>query len=250
MPDQFLLGLIQKYSRGTQHTYLVNSAKDELDKLIKNWAGNCLISTTVSGSFAKGTAISLGSDFDLFVSLDTSSTLKEVYYSLFSALSSAGYVVKKQNVSLGAVVNNLNVDVIPAKKQPGHTNDHSLYLSKSDSWTQTNVEQHISLVRNSGRLDEIRITKIWSKLHKLEFPSFYLELAVIEALKGRPSNQLDLNFQKVLSYLSTAFKDQRFVDPANSNNIISDLLTNSEKDAIAAKAKEGYDAANWSGVIW
>jgi hypothetical protein len=144
----------------------------------------------------------------------------------------------------------LNADVIPAKKQSGYTNDHSIYLSKKDSWTQTNVEQHVKLVKESGRLDEIRITKIWSRLHKLEFPSFYLELAVIEALKWQPKDNLASNFLKVLRYLSTTFQNQRFVDPANSNNIISDLLTESEKKVIAARAKEGYDTKYWSHVVW
>lgn len=250
MSDEYFLKVIQKYSHGSQHKDAVERAKAELDSVIKDWAGSCLISTSISGSFAKGTATTLGSDFDLFVSLDTSDTLKDVYNKLYAKLNSLGYSVKKQNVSLGLVVNGLNVDVIPAKKHAGHTNDHSIYLSKSDSWTLTNVETHINLVKGSGRLNEIRITKIWTKLHKLEFPSLYLELIVIEALKGMPTDHLDLNFQKVLGYLSTTFPNQKVTDPANTNNIISDLLTSSEKMVISQKAKEGYDATNWSSVIW
>jgi len=250
--DQYILRIIQKYSHDSSHIYAVQRAKDELDPIVKDWAGRYLISTSISGSFAKGTSITLGSDFDLFISLspDTPGTLRDIYKTLYNKLNAKGYSVKRQNVSLGVTVSGLNVDVIPAKKQPGYTYDHSIYLSKKDSWTQTNVEQHINLVKDSGRLNEVRITKIWSKLHRLDFPSFYLELAVIEALKRSPTDQLASNFLKVLEYLSTTFQNQRFVDPANSNNIISDLLTESEKKMIAGKAREGYVAKSWSEVVW
>ena len=250
LSDEYILKVIQKYSHDGQHKDAVEKAKAELDRIIKDWAGQCLLSTSISGSFAKGTAITLGSDFDLFVSLDTSSTLKEIYDGLYTRLSQEGYSVRKQNVSIGAVVGGLSADVIPAKKHPGHTNDHSLYLSKTDTWTQTNIEAHTNLVKDSGRLNEIRITKIWSKLHRLDFPSFYLELVVIEALKGRPIDQPDLNFQKVLEYLSTSFQSQKLFDPANTNNTISDLLTASEKELIVGKAREGHDAKGWTTVVW
>jgi hypothetical protein len=59
---------------------------------------------------------------------------------------------------------------------------NSLYRSKPNTWTQTNISTYISHVVNSGRTDEIRILKIWRQLHGLTFPSFFLELAVINAL--------------------------------------------------------------------
>jgi hypothetical protein len=73
---------------------------------------------------------------------------------------------------------------------------------------------------------------------------------VIEALKGSPTGQLDLNFQKVLKYLSDNISSMRLVDPANTNNIISETLTQQEKNSIAQKAKEGCFADKWNGVIW
>ena len=253
MTDEYIMKIIDKYTHGSQHEEAVRKAKSALDVIVKEWAGDAFLSTSISGSLAKGTATTLGSDFDLFVSLspDTTNSLRELYNMLFSRLSSKGYTVKKQNVSIGVVVNSLSADVIPAKKHHGHTNDHSIYVSKSDSWTQTNVEEHINIVRNSGRINEIKITKIWSKLHRLDFPSFYLELAVIDALKGKPRQQLDLNFQHILEFLSTEIPERRFVDPANTNNVISDyMLTNAEKLVIASKAEEGYIADKWSTVIW
>lgn len=250
--DEYLLGVIRKYSHDSSHIYAVQKAKDELDKVIKEWAGSWLISTEISGSFAKGTSITLGSDFDLFISLspETPDNLRDIYNKLYTTLGAKRYPVKRQNASLGAIVGGLNVDVIPAKKQTGYTYDHSIYLSKKDTWMQTNIRQHINLIKNSGRLNEIRLTKIWSRLHQLDFPSFYLELVVIMALKGKSTDELESNFVRVLGYLSTDFENQGVTDPANSNNIISDMLTDYEKKVVAAKAKEGYYAKTWNSVVW
>jgi hypothetical protein len=201
---------------------------------------------------AKGTATRLGSDFDLFISLTSNLTtsLKDIYDGLGKALAEKGLAPRRQNVSWGIVLDNLNIDVTPGKQQSGYVNYHSIYLSKKGTWTQTNVKMHIDTVKNSGRLNEIRILKIWSKLHGLDFPSFYLELAVIEALRGRSTEELDTNFQRVLSYLVSDFPAKTFQDPANSANLISDSLNDAERAVISHKAKEGYDAPNWSGVIW
>jgi len=95
------------------------------------------------------------SDFDLFVSIyKTSDTLKELYTKLHRKLTRLGHKVKKQNVSLGVVFNGLNVDIIPAKKQKGHTYDHSIYISKFDTWTQTNIHKHIQVIKNSGSMHD------------------------------------------------------------------------------------------------
>jgi hypothetical protein len=135
-----------------------------------------------SGSFAKGTANHSGTDIDLFISLksDTTSTLKEIYSSLFNKVNAKGYAPKQQNVSINIRVGNYDVDLVPAKHQGGNSEDHSLYRRRADTWTQTNVVKHIAAVRNTGRISESRILKLWRTQKQLDFPSFYLELAVIE----------------------------------------------------------------------
>ena len=72
-----------------------------------------------------------------------------------------------------------NVDFVPGKRQDNYGSDHSLYRRKADTWTKTNVDKHVNVVAGSGRLNEIRASKIWRERHQLEFPSLYLELMVI-----------------------------------------------------------------------
>jgi hypothetical protein len=191
-------------------------------------------------------------DVDLFISLDpqTTGTLKSIYDSLYSNLAQNGYGPRRQNVSIGLTYSSLLVDLIPARKQPGHTNDHSLYRNRAQTWTQTNVQTHIDLIKQSGRLDEIRAVKIWRNLNRLEFPSFYLELTVLGALYGRGRNQPATNVWLVLEYLRDKFASARVVDPANTNNVISDDLNSEEKEAIANAAKNSCTKQYWNEIIW
>lgn len=42
----------------------------------------------------------------------------------------------------------------------------------------------------------------------------------------------------------------RIIDPANSSNILSDLLTNAEKSIIISKAKTARTKKNWSEILY
>lgn len=251
--DEYILSIIKKYNiTGDIDNSTRILAIEPLVSIIKGWAGQQLLNINLSGSRAKGTAISLSSDLDLFISLkaDTSNTLREIYSSLYDVMNSRKIDVRKQNVSLGINYKGYKIDLVPAKKQSGNTNDHSLYRSKVDSWTQTNINTHISLVRNSGRISEIIALKTWRKLHKLEFPSIYLELTVLDALYNKNKNQPAKNFLTVLEYLRDSFVDRKIIDPANTNNTISDDLYKYEKEAISQKAKESLNEQSWSNIIW
>lgn len=223
-----------------------------IKNIIKLWAKNCLNDIIKSGSSAKGTAVKGISDIDLFISLkhNTAGTLKEIYNSLDNFLKDKGISTKRQNVSIRISHSNLIIDLVPGKKQLGYTNYHSIYLSKKDTWEQTNVKTHIDIVSNSNRIKEIILTKIWKKIHGLEFPSIYLELIVIEALKNKSTKGLSDNFWTVLKYLTENFVEKVIVDPSNSNNIVSDLLHKYEKETIVIKAKESISKKYWSDIIW
>ncbi len=251
--DQYLLSIVRKYritgdvDSLTRFTVLL-----PLQTEISKWAGATLNDTSISGSRAKGTAIKLSSDIDLFISLksDTQGNLKDIYNSLYNHFYSKGIPCRRQNVSIGIDYQGHSIDLVPARKHKGNTNDHSLYRSKADSWTQTNVNTHITLVKNSGRLNEIIALKIWRKLHKLEFPSIYLELTVLDALYNRNKQQPANNFLTVLEYLRDSFVSSIVIDPANSNNKLSDDLYKYEKEAIARKATESLGEKSWDGIIW
>jgi len=229
-----------------------DSRLTNIKSIINTWAGTQLSNIIKSGSGAKGTAIKVISDIDLFISLksDTAETLKELYNSLDSYVKSKGIQTKRQNVSIGIIQSGLNIDLVPGKIQSGTQNYHSIYVSKKDTWTQTNIKIHIDLINNSNRKDEIILTKIWRKNHSLDFPSIYLEVIVIEAIKNKSVGDIANNFLSVLNYLKDEFINKGIVDPANSNNTISDLLNNSEKQLIVNKAKDSLSQKYWKDIVW
>ncbi len=247
--DDYLRGIITRYSGNTT---LTKSAVSDLQTVFNRWGGEFLLSATYSGSIAKGTAITLGSDADVFLSLKstTPDTLEQIYETLFTAFSQAGLTPRKQNVSIGVTHRGYKIDLVPGKRQSQYGNEHSLFRKKAGTWTKTDISTHIRTVSGSGRLDEIRLAKIWKSLHNLDFPSFYLELAVIRALSGLRIRTLNNNLQTVFEYLSENIVGDVFIDPANTNNRISDDLNAFEKGIIANAARNSANSTTWTNVVW
>jgi len=223
-----------------------------VEPCVRDWAGRHLRSITVSGSNAKGTAVGGQTDVDFFISLDArvSETLEQIYWSLYRRAHAEGWNPQPQNVSIGVEVFGSKIDLVPARVQPGYINRHSLYRRKVGSWTMTDISQHISLISGSGRTEEIRLAKIWRAQQGLEFPSFALELAVLEATRGRRIGYLADNFLEVLRFLSSRLVDSRLVDPSNSANIVSDDLTAAEKAVISRAASAALIQKDWRTIIW
>jgi hypothetical protein len=249
--DQHLLSLLRRETVDTGVYSPVRGVVGTLRPVLMQWANNYLAGLAPSGSFAKGTAIRSGTDIDLFLSLrsDTPNTLEEIYTRLANAMQGAGYTPRKQNVSISVRVGAYDVDLVPAKRQGNYSDDHSLYRRKAGTWTKTNVDKHIATVRHGGRLLETRILKLWRNQNGLEFPSFYLELAVIDALRYSQLGTLSERVRRVLEYLCDSFVNARVVDPANpTGNIISDDLTVAEKNAVKSAALTALNGT-WSEFV-
>jgi hypothetical protein len=250
--DAYLQNILNREMVDTSPYSPVRSVQATIQPVIAEWAGNLLNGVGVSGSFMKGTANRSGTDIDLFISLsaNTSESLKEIYESLFTRMSQKGYGPKRQNVSINVRVNGYSVDLVPGKQQSGYTTDHSIYRRRADTWTKTNVATHITHVRQYSRLSESRILKLWRNQKSLEFPSFYLELTVIDALPWQLAPEsLSGNVLRVFQYLRDRFTNARVIDPANTNNIISDDLTIAEKGKLKAVAEQALGATNWIEIV-
>jgi len=255
----YLNQILQKYNGRDISGY--SNALSQLHTTLKTWASSCYANLLYSGSRAKGTAISIASDVDYIVSLtsncnENSGGLKSIYDSLFTKLKGTYTNVRKQNVSVRINLNGLEVDITPARKQPGSTNDHWLYVSKSDTRKQTNIQKHITDILQSGRTNEIKILKIWRELHQLDFPSIYLEYLLVNNIllnKSKDTNSLGDNVWHVLNELARSTGNPlsaRIIDPANSANILSDLLTIAEKNKIISQAQTSIRQTNWNQIVW
>lgn len=249
--DEYIEGLLSKYAVATGPLSPAEQAANGVAPRIRTWAGAQLQDLMFSGSYAKGTGVKGSADVDLFISLkaDTGGTLKEIFESLYAMADSAAWRPRSQNVSVRLTYGGVNVDLTPGKIQEGYRDYHSIYKSKTGTWTQTNIKLHIQTVRSSGRINEIRALKIWRNSWSLDFPSFYLELVMLEALRYARSG-LASNVLAALAYLRDHLESLRVVDPANTANIVSDDLTTSEKRHIAAMAGKAHSAPTWSETLW
>lgn len=250
--DQYVQSILNKYQIQRGPTSPAELLGSTVAGPLQAWANQYLNELRYSGSYAKETGVHGVSDVDIFISLNanTPGTLKDIYNELHTFAYGQGWSPRMQNVSIGVTVNGTQGDLVPGRIQTGYQNYHSLYVRKRDTWTQTNVALHIDTVRNSGRVSEIRAVKIWRYLNSLDFPSLYLELFVIDALTGRSKTNLAQNVLHALRSIGISLSTVKIVDPANTNNVLSDDLTKIEKDRIASVARQSTSQPNWGQVIW
>src|SRR5262245_3633910 len=102
-PDAYLNSVLARITAPTGTFGPGQRVGAVLHPTIRSWAGGQLLDVTLSGSYAKNTAITGGTDVDLFISLksDTQQTLGAIYQSLAQHMVNAGYTVRQQNVSIG-----------------------------------------------------------------------------------------------------------------------------------------------------
>lgn len=253
----YLYQILEKYKgRDIQiHSFNISFLKADL----KKWAGTCYIEIVNSGSYAKSTAVSNSSDIDLLVSLkhncnENSGGLKSCYDSLHKWLSESYSNVRKQNVSVRVKLGDLEIDITPARKLAGNTNDHNLYVSKKNSVKKTNIKKHISDISLSGRTNEIKLLKIWREINGVDFPSIYLEYLLIKKiLINKPKNIDSLSDNLIHTFYELAKYDENSLfsvldDPANSNNRLSDLLSVDEKVKIIECAQKTLNEKYWENI--
>lgn len=248
--DRYALAVVGRH-QSSSSIPIAQAIITQLYPVILAWSNGCLDSMSPSGSIAKGTAIIGASDVDILISLKatTTTSLRDIYESLFNHLHQAGYAPRRQNVSIGITLNGWKIDLVPAKRQTAISHDHSLWSHKKSSWRQTNTHLHIQHVSSSGRLNEIKLMKVWRKLHSLEFPSFLLEMSIINALHSRNTLAPADNFAIALGYVRDILPNARILDPSNSNNLVSDDMTQQEKNYLAKAAGNALNA-RWEQVVW
>jgi hypothetical protein len=247
--DQYLRGLLAKHQVNVAGAQAV--AVQQILPTLQHWAGQYLIEIQLSGSVAKGTANAGANDMDLFIAMSstTPGTLRDIYESLHT-MAAQRWPARRQNVSTGIQAGGYLFDLVPGRLQPGYQNWFSLWRNKAQTWTQTNIALQIQTVANSGRAEEIRILKLWRSLAGLDFPSFILELAVLQALHGRRLGDLANNVSAALDWLRDNMSTAQLVDPANTNNVVTDDLSASDRAAIARAAGAARAQQYFSNFVW
>ena len=229
--------------------------KRRLAPVLRRWGGRHLEEVSVSGSYAKGTAIRgvtlapSDVDVDLFLSLspEAPGPLEEWQERLTVELRE--HQARMGNVSVKALVENTRVDLTPGRRMPGG-GGHTLYQQRASKRIRTNVGEQIRFVRESGRREEILAAKVWRRKQAVYMPSFCLELAVIEALSGASGGaRISERFLRVLEWLAGELPGAALRDPGNASNVVTGLMTEEEKWRVSNAAWMSARAESWEEVV-
>jgi len=228
--------------------------KDALEEKFINEKVNRAIN---SGSYAKHTAINSKFDIDIcqpfkYKSFDTLAEMADAVYDYFNNEYEDDdllkYKTQKQRVSIGLTFaidgDEIQMDVVPgrelAEDDYADSNRLNLYVRPKGidpaSSTQTNIQKHIDLI--SGKINErsiIRLLKVWKVSQDKTIKSFFLELITIRAFKNASEIPESLwgKLKLAMEFIRDNVKNIRLEDPANSNNIVSDTMTDYEKGVLA-----------------
>jgi hypothetical protein len=248
--EQYAASVVEKYRVLADSGSPAHRAADEVIPVLKQWGKQYLLGLTLSGAYAKNTAISLSSHVDILIALTPvpGLTMKKIFWSLFEQLTDEDLHPRTREVSIRVQRQGCNIDLIPACRSRNSGND--LFNKRTGAEVRTDIAQHVHLIANSGRQQEICAMKIWRERNGLDWPSLYLELTVLRALESERFGQLADNVLAVLHFLAGRFEQAMVRDPANAENVISNDLSAGEKKAIAKTARGALYDENWKKILW
>ena len=248
--DQYAASIVEKYHVPADTESPSHRAADEIIPAVKEWGKQYLQGMTLTGAYAKNTAVSVSSHVDVLVSLSPvpGREIKNVFWNLFEYLSDHDWRPRTREVGIQVGARGLKVDLIPAYRE--RSGGNILFNKKSGAAVQTILGRHVHLVANSGRQQEICACKIWRERNSLEFPSLYLEMIVLKALESERFGQLADNVLAVLRYMANRLEHVTVRDPANGENVLSNDLSAEEKAEIAKAARDALYDENWKKILW
>ncbi len=250
-PSDYLRAILQREAVDTAANAPLRGLEAQVLSLCEAWAGRYLLEVYPTGAFEKGTANQSGISIDFVVSLSpqTPFLTRQIYESLWQHLGRNGFNLERRAVSIGLRLDGATVDIVPAKRESLHNDIQEIVSTRRNTAMKTNLNHHVLDLIESGRREEIRVLKLWRDQHGLDFPSFYLELSTIAALRRRPLGELADNVWAALGYFEQLFVGRAILDPSNANNVVSAEMTTNEKMAIAAAATATRATRSWSEII-
>jgi len=245
---------------------ILSDNRAEVEGFLRNKFGQEPI-IRYAGSKAKGTMIAESYDLDIVCYFPSSEeeSLKKIHDKVQQALALKYLIEPKASaVRIKRVDNQVetdyHIDLVPGRFIDGSTGDAFLHVAYGGEKErmQTNIDTHISYIQKSGCQDAIKLMKLWKMRNNVPIKTFVMELVVVAVLKdSKTKADFSKSLTEVLSCLSGDIETMRLADPANSNNIVSEVMTAAEKKETAVKATEslniiadeGHSLFGWQKVF-
>lgn len=251
----------EELKEGCDEIIALDSEREEVDRVLKEAFPNSYPTFTHGGSRAKGTMIREDYDLDevcYFGNADTApgETLEEIYANVAAALETSYMVVRKRSALRlrSKKGNDLKIDVVPGRYVDASRTDVFLHQNEGNKERlKTNLDLHISHVRDSGCTDVIKITKLWRTRNAIGIKTFPLELLVIEILGEDGSGDIETRFRLVLMAFADDIDSLAIEDPANpTGNDLSHALSDDIRDKLSKVAQDtlvAVDDHGWEHVF-
>ena len=239
----------------------LRAQRDAVETLIKGAFPTAKI--RYGGSKAKGTMIKESYDLDLvcyFPHDETAAgaTLKDLYKNVSKKLSekymirdktSAIRLLSAQEETKGTYT---HVDVVPGRYTDSTNSDCYLYQNGGDKERlKTNLDTHISHIRDSGVTDALKLLKLWRVLNAIDVKQFAFELLGVDVLKDKKNAALSDQLQHFFETVSQAEKPITVEDPANpTGNDLMPLLTSAwpHLRSVASQTIATIENSGWETI--
>lgn len=256
--DQFFDELLKSQELTKDQIAELEDHRDEVEAILREEFGS---EPTIrfAGSRAKGTMIADSYDLDIacYFPNDCGMTIKEVYYKAKEILDKKYTIdpktsaIRIKNLKGDETPVDYHIDVVPGRFIDDGK-DVFLYLSSAEgNYIQTNLKTHIAHIKDGGQQDVIKLMKLWKVRNRLTLRTFVLELLVVRVLKDSKITRNPRKVREVLVFIRDQISDVRLEDPANSANVVSELLTPTEKifaSSLAGEAIRILDSAQNEGA--
>jgi hypothetical protein len=241
----------------------LRARRTEVERLLRDGFPDSVPTLRYAGSKAKCTMIRESFDLDISCNFDrddtaAGETLKDIYTNAAAVLDSEYFVERKPSAlrlrSKTPSQDDFHVDVVPGRFIDGDDGDVFLYRHSADKERQkTNLDVHISHIRDSGVRSAIRLMKLWNLRNAVRLKTFVLELLVIDLLAGRAADSLSEQVLHVLSELRDNAAGLSVQDPANPNgNDLSDVMNDTTKtllSSVAGNTLSRIETGGWETVF-
>ncbi len=248
--DQWLLNLLAQQNVSTQEFAQLTNFRDIIQRQLSTLGGYPRF--YYAGSFGKKTMVRARYDLDIVIywPQGITDTLKGIYNAVGDVLKQHYKVVNSKTVSWELPFEGgFHIDVVPGRALDANYYEANLYRTDTKTSLKTSLKKHIDTVRGSGRTDAIRLVKLWRIKKAVPFKkSFLLEMLTIEACKGIPVANVADQVWATLTYIRDNIIGCNVLDPANSNNSLSDDLTAADRQKICEAAAAAINNRSWEWI--
>jgi len=227
---------LQDMSEDSVELKKLQEHRGNVEKILRQAFPGSRASIRYGGSKAKGTLNREAYDLDIICYFSHAGThagtnLKDIYTNVSNALSPHYYIEPRTSAirlkDQADRTSDLHIDVVPGRFVDDSESDCFLHQEGVEKERlKTNLDVHISHVRDSGVVPAIRLLKLWKVRRQLRIRQFVLELLTIKILNEHEKEELASQLERVWKEVAQSTLPIAVKDPANPDgNDLSPLLT-------------------------